>query len=139
MVLLYFEIFEEFEKANTKEGKINVLRKYNSPNFRLFFSYFFDPEVKFFNDIPKYKPAEEPEGMNWTTIEMEVPKLYRFMKGNPIAEKLTDKRRKELLTILLESLHAKEAKILINLFNKDLKIKYLTPNIVKEALGAVLL
>ena len=43
------------------------------------------------------------------------------------------KKQKELLLVLLESLHKDEAEILVKLLQKKLNIKFLTPSIVKEA------
>jgi len=132
--ILYFEIFEEFEKAGTKEDKINVLKKYDSNLFRDFFIYLFNPHVIFDVTIPPYKPAVEPAGLNWTYINNELPKLYRYIKDHPKrSPNLTDKKKESLLAVTLESLHAKDAEIFSNLLRKDLKIKYLTPNIIKAA------
>lgn len=133
--LAYFEIFNNFKEANTRESKIQVLRDNDSRNFRQFLKYFIDPNIQFYQDIPDYIPSAEAVGINWTNFDLEVPKLYRFIKGNETADKLSEQKRKELLLVILESLHAREAELLISLFHKDLEINYLTPDIIREAFG----
>jgi hypothetical protein len=90
--------------------------------------------VKFDVQIPEYKPAIEPAGLNYAYLSSEVPKLYRFMIGHPLrADGLSPKKQSQLLLVLLESLHKDEASLLIKLIKKDLGIKHLTMNLVMEA------
>jgi hypothetical protein len=42
-----------------------------------------------------------------------------------------------LLVVLLESLHKDEAGLLVNLFKKDLGVKYLTKQVVMEAFPGI--
>ena len=134
---LISEIFDDFVKAENKEGKIAVLRKWDHPTFRLFFEYLYNPKIVFDVSIPKYRPAKEPAGLNFTYIDTEIPKLYRFIKNHPQRIELRPEKLTNLLCIVLESLHKDEAEILVNLLNKDLKIKYLSPKLVKEAFPGI--
>jgi len=137
---LYSEIFGEFEKADTRVQKIDILRKYDHPRMRLFFQFLFSPRIVFDVDIPDYRPAVEPAGLNWTYLDTEVIKLYRFIENNVFGNQrtnITPERKKSLLITVLESLHKDEAVILVNLLKKDLGIKYLTPNIVSEAFPGI--
>lgn len=134
MIALYSEILDEFDKAETRADKIAVLRKHDHPRLREFFWYAFSEEVQFDVEVPKYKPAVEPAGLNMSYLHMEVPKLYRFVINHPKRTPgLNGSRQQNLLIGILESVHKDEAEILVKLINKDLKIKYLTANIVKEA------
>lgn len=131
---LYSEIFSEFEKAKTKEDRISILRKYDHPRFREFLVYAFSPNINFDAEIPNYKPASEPAGLNYAYLSTEVPKLYRFIKNHPKRPNgLTPYKQKQLLLVTLESLHKDEALLLVNLIKKDLKIQNLTLELVKEA------
>ena len=131
---LLHEIMDEFDQAKTREEKVNVLKKYDSKNLREFFVALFNETVQFDVEVPNYRPAPEPAGLNYLYLETEVPKLYRFVKNHPNRPKeLTAKKQKELLTVMLESLHKDEAALLIKLMKKDLGIKFLTPSLVKEA------
>ena len=42
---LFPEIFEEFEKAETKADKMAILRKYWHPKFQEFLEYAFNPQL----------------------------------------------------------------------------------------------
>lgn len=131
---LYSEIFEEFQKAETKEERIAVLKKYDHPRLREFLVCAFNPSIKFDVEIPKYRPAVEPAGLNYTYLVSEVPKFYRFIVGHPKRPaELTPLKQKQLLLVILESLHKDEAELLIKLFQKKLDIKHLTFNLIKEA------
>lgn len=126
---LYSEVLEEFVNAETRQDKIDILRKYDHPRLRLMFVYLYSDKVKFDVEIPKYRPAQEPVGLNWTYLHNELAKLTRFSTMSD----LPAKKKTELLVVILESLHKDEAKLLEGLLKKDLGIKYLTPKIVQEA------
>jgi hypothetical protein len=136
---LYSEIFEEFDKCTTKADRINCLRKYDHPRFRTFLQAAFNPNITFDVPIPNYRPAVEPAGMNYAYLDQEVVKLYRFAKGHPARpEGLTPEKQKALLTVILESLHKDEAALMVKMLQKDLQVKFLTVNLVKETFPGVL-
>lgn len=134
---LYSEIFEEFDKASTRTEKISVLRKYDHSRFRDFLIMSFNPKIEFNVEIPNYRPAVEPAGLNWTYLDMEMPKMYRFIKNHPASQHLTTEKKKSLLLVVLESLHKDEAELLVKALNKNLEIKFLTPKIISEALTGI--
>jgi hypothetical protein len=132
--ILYSEIFDEFNKATNKAERIAVLRKYDHPRFREFLRIAFDTTIKFDVEVPKYRPAVEPAGLNFTYLSSEVVKLYRFITGHPKRPSgFTPLKQKQLLTVILESLHKDEAELLVKLIKGDIDIKYLTKNLVLEA------
>ena len=132
--LLYSEIIELFQKAETRKDKIAVLQKYGSFSFQEFLYCAFHPDIKFDVEIPQYRPAVEPAGLNFTYLHNEMSKIYRFIVGHPKrSPDLTGKKQKQLLTVILESLHKDEAELFIKMFNKDLDVKYLSQQIVREA------
>ena len=131
---LYSEIFEDFDKAKNKQERLAVLRKYDHPRFREFLNYAFNPHVKFDVEIPSYRPAIEPAGLNSTYLSTEVTKMYRFIVGHPQRpEGLSDTKKRQLLLVILESMYRDEADLLCRLIKKDLGVKYLTLNLVLEA------
>ena len=136
---LYSEIFEEFDKATTKQERIGVLRKYDHPRFRMFLTAAFHPEVKFDVEIPPYRPAPEPAGLNFTYLDSEMAKIYRFLKNHPERpEGLTPDKARQLLLVVLESLHKDEADLLTRLIRKNLGVKHLTAKLVDEAFPGLL-
>jgi hypothetical protein len=136
---MYPEIFIEFQTAPTRKEKIDVLRRYDSGRFREFLFLMFSPNVEFDVEIPKtYKVNPEPEGMTMSTLHIEVSRLYRFIKGHPKkAVGLTGEKQKNLLINVLESIHKDEAELLIKVMKRDVKIPYLTAQIVKEAFPGI--
>ena len=133
---LYSEVFDEFEKAETKADRIAILRKYDHPRFRDFLSCALNPNIEFDVEVPKYRPAEEPAGLNFTYLDIEMMKIYRFIKGHPKRPPgLTPQKQKQLLLVILESLHKDEAEIMVQLVQKKFKVNHLTTKLVQEAYG----
>jgi hypothetical protein len=94
-----------------------------------------DTTIEYDVEIPKYRPAPEPAGLNYTYLSMEIDKMYRFIKGHPLrAEGLTSDKQRQLLVVLLESLHEKEAEILSNMLLKKFKVNFLTQKLIQKAL-----
>jgi len=132
--ILYSEILKKFDDAPNRAGKLAVLQKEGDPRFRDFLFYAFHPDIKFDIQPPEYRPAIEPAGLNFTYLDSEINKLYRFITGH--AKKSPDlkpNKQTQLLLVILESLHKDEAELLCKMFKKDLGIKYLTPRLIKEA------
>jgi hypothetical protein len=136
---LFSEIFEEFEQAETRADKIAVLRKYWHPRLQDFLEYAFNPNIQFDVEPPKtWRPANEPPGLNVTYLDLEVSKLYRFIKGHPhrSAELSTDANKKtKLLKVVLESLHPSESELLLKLIKKNLGVKGLTIKLIQESIS----
>ena len=133
---LYSEILAEFDTAPTRADKIAVLQKNDHPRFKSFLAMVYNPDIKFQVEIPEYRPAIEPAGLNYTYLDIEVPRLYRFILNHPKLEGavLDEKRKKTLKATTLESLHKDEAELLVKaITKKDLDVKYLTPRILREA------
>ena len=62
-----YEIFDEYEKAATKEDRIRVLK--NNRNYALLsvLKGTYDPTLQFVIDrIPLYKPSDAPPGLGYT-------------------------------------------------------------------------
>lgn len=132
---LYSEIFKDIELAVNKEQRIDILRRYDHPALRLFFEYLYNDKIIFDVEIPKYRPAPEPVGLNFTYLDFEIKKLYRYVKNEPRADVLSAKKKTELLTVTLESLHKDEAELLVGLIKKDIGVPHLTEDLIKEAYG----
>jgi hypothetical protein len=131
---LFSEIFDEFQKATTKQERISVLKRYDHPSFRKFLMYVIDTKIKFDVDVPIYRPAPEPAGLNYTYLDLEVEKLYRFIKDHPNRPQgLTADKQKQLLVVVLESLHKDEADVLSKVLKRKFEVPYLTKALVTEA------
>lgn len=134
--MLFHEIFQEFDKQTTREGRIAILQKYGANVwFKTFLNYAFNPKIRFdITQIPTYTPAVEPAGLNYTNLSNEMRRLYIFIVGHPKRTVKMDARKEaRVLSVLLSSLHKEEAKLLVGCFQKKLGVKFLTAKIVKEA------
>jgi len=72
---LYSEIFEDFNKATTKEERVAILRKNYHIRFAEFLQMAFHPEIVFDVAVPKYRPAIEPAGLNFSYLDTEISKM----------------------------------------------------------------
>lgn len=130
-----YEIFDEFEKAPTKQDKINILQN-NKNNYALknVLQGIFDPNIQFvFDKIPKYNISDAPTGLGYSNIHQEIGRVYLFQKDNPrVNPQLTQQRKEQLLIQILESLEAKEAEVFANMIMKKPPTKGLTKKIVQE-------
>jgi len=131
---LYSEILEKFNKAQTREERVGVLQKYGDARFQDFLLLAYHPDIQFDIEPPPYRPAPEPAGLNWAYLESEISKMYRFIKNHPAKPVglSTDKQR-QLLLVILESVHKDEAELIVKMFKKDLGVKFLTRKIIKQA------
>lgn len=135
-----YEIFDEFQNASSKQDKINVLAANWNPTLKLVLQLAFTPEIKWtVSGKPEsYKKPDTAPGISYSTLNAELRRLYMFQVGNPTAEKLTPKKREELLLILLESLEPREADIVDGIFKKDLGVKGLTFKFIRDNIPGVL-
>jgi hypothetical protein len=132
--LLYHEIIDQFNNTQKRSEKISVLQKHSDKNFITFLQYAFDPSIVFDVEIPNYRPSVNPAGLNETYLHNEVQKMYRFIKDHPKRPNgLTPQKQKNLLTVVLESLHKEEADLFVRCLKKDLKVPFLTPKLILEA------
>lgn len=132
---LYSEIFEEFEKATTKQERIAILRREGDERFRFFLQLAFNPAIEFDIVLPHmYRPAKEPAGLNYAYLDTEMPKMYRFIKNHPMRPpEFTADKTTQIILVMLESLHRDESALILKIFKKEFKVKNLTHNLIKEA------
>jgi hypothetical protein len=118
---LYSEILTEVENAKTKQEKIAILRREGDERFRFFLQLIFNPAIEFDIQLPHiYKPAKEPAGLNFTYLDNEMPKIYRFIKNHPMRPPTyTTEKTTQAISVLLESLHADEAALILQVFKKE--------------------
>jgi hypothetical protein len=134
MIKNIYEILEEFEAATTKADRQRVLAENASQHFLWVLKYTFDPQYQFYiKSFPKdyIKPDTFP-GIRYAGIESEIRRVYLFLKGNETADAMSLEKMNQVLVQLLESFEPQEAQIFVNMLKKDLQVKYLTYNLVKE-------
>jgi len=138
MQYLVSEVFEMIESAKTVAERKQILNKVNSPRFREVLKHIFGDYEWFVSDeseIPEWYPATEEKGYTPSNLYYEVRRFYIFYKET---EKVTHKRKQELLANLLESIHPDEAQVMIGMLLKTLKVKGLTKKLVNEVFPELL-
>lgn len=128
MILIY-EIIEQAKQAQTARDALEILKKYNTETLEQVLYFTYHPQAEWYvSEFPEqyHKPDTYP-GISYTNLYTELRRIYLFQKGHPDADKLSDKRRNELLLQILESMEPPEAQVFINIMKGDLGIKGLTP------------
>ena len=131
-----YEIFDDFEKASTKQERLDIIQKNLSKTLVDVLSLTYHPDCQWLiKEMPEsYRiPTDMLPGLSATQLSVELRKLYLFQKGHPKAEELTEEKRTQLLLQLLEALEPREAEVVIGIFNKDQGVKGLDYKFVKEA------
>ena len=129
------EILEKIHTAKSRKERIELLKQYECAPLKYILKAAFDNRIQFNVPITKkipYTPDEAPEGHSFSTLYMEYRKIPLFCVGGT-GERLSKTRREHLFIEMLESVHASEAELLINMINKELEIDGLTPALVLKA------
>lgn len=131
-----FEVFDEFEEAETKKDRMAVIEKNLSQTLVDVLQLTFHPNCQWLvTEMPdNYKiPDDILPGITSNSLAAQLRKLYLFKKGDATAESLTPEKRNQLLLQILESLEPRDAEVLIGIFQKDQGVKGLNYKFVKEA------
>ena len=131
-------IFEDVAKANSFEARQKVLLENESTPLKELLKYAFHPDIKFVlpPGMPPYKTIGSPEEYNPTYLYPNIRKFYLFVEGGH--EGLTQLRREQLFIQILESLHPKEAEVVIQVKDKKLNYRGLTYKLVKKTFPEIL-
>lgn len=123
MRLIIPEILALVEKAETKDEKIAVLRKNNSPVLQKLLQLTYHPEAK--TRLPEGEPPfrqekDLPVGYADSNLYQEARRLYIFYQ----ASNLPKIKLESLFIGILEGVHPTEAKLLCAVKDKDLTRLY---------------
>ena len=128
------EIFSAVSSERIKTKKIEILRNYNENFIKSVLIWNFDDSIT--SDLPPgevpISPKENADKSSSTNIRKEWSKFYNFVKGGNDA--MSSLRKETMFINILDTLHPKEAEILILVKDKNLTNKYnITKEIVSEA------
>lgn len=127
------EIFERMATVHSQKQKAAILREYNNKALRDVLKGGFDDSIEFIlpEGTPPYTPgsAENPG----SSLLKQSKKFRHFVKGGGRDE--ADAKIERIFVRLLESIHPKEAEIVIRMKDKNLRGMYhgLTKKLVEEA------
>ena len=133
--LSFHEILTKVNNAKDKPKKLEVLKKYDTNELRMFLKGAFDEKLEWLlpEGSPPYTPNEAPVGTEHTWLKQEVKRMFHFLKGgNP---QLSQMKRDNMFIQMLEGLCEEEAKLLVWAKDNELNKHYkgLTANLIKEA------
>jgi len=131
-----YEIFDEFEKAKNKKERMDVIGNNLSSTLVKVLELCFHPQYQWMiSDLPEnYKiPTDILPGITFDNLNSQLRRLYLFRVGDATAESLSNDKRNQILTQMLESIEPREVEIILGIFRKDFGIKGLDYKFVKEA------
>ena len=131
-------IFEDVAAANSIKARKKVLLENESKPLKELLKYAFHPDIKFAlpPGKPPYKTIGSPEEYNPTYLYPSIRKFYLYIEGGH--DGLTQLRREQLFVQMLESLHPKEAEVVIQIKDKKLNYRGLTYKLVKTTFPEIL-
>jgi|TARA_B100001971_G_scaffold193969_1_gene199528 hypothetical protein len=138
MALSIPRIFEEVAAANSIKARKEVLLENESKPLKEILKYAFHPDIKFAlpPGKPPYKTIGSPDEYNPTYLYPNIRKFYLYIEGGH--DGLTQLRREQLFIQMLESLHPKEADLVIQIKDKKLNYRGLTYKLVKTTFPEIL-
>jgi len=140
MHVLYSELFEQIDKAKTKEEKITLLKRNERPALRGLLKINFDPSVDMKlpeGEPPFRKETNKPAGYQETNLLTEYRRFYIWLDPKT---NLPRSKKENLFIEMLEGLHSSEAELICLIKDKKLTKKYksLKEEIVREAFPGLL-
>lgn len=126
-----FEILEEASKIKSVQERALFLRKHDSQTLRMILEGVFNPTINWL--LPKGSPPYKQNEITGseTLLYNFSRKLYLFVEGgNP---NLKPMRREFLFIEMLESVHPKDAELLIAMKDKTMPYKGITKSVLKQA------
>jgi hypothetical protein len=130
------EILEKTSGMTSRSDRIRMLQENNSVALQTVLRGAFDPSIKWL--LPEGEPPYKPNDLvdQEHIFYHECRKMYLFVEGgNPDLKQL---RREALFVQLLETVAAKDAKLLLAIKDKHLPYPGVTPDIIKEAFPGLL-
>lgn len=133
MELEVFEIFQQFSLKKTRKEKVQFLKDNGIPAVRDVLRGAYDTSIEW--NLPPGKPPYTPNKPE--SIPSSLRKQHRdfgyFVKGFKKSEGIKQYKRENMFIQLLESIHAEDALIVLNMVEKKAPYTGLTKKIVEEA------
>lgn len=130
-----YEILQQVSTAKNKAERVKIL-KANAETWPLLdvLRGTFDDTVQWNlpDGTPPYTPAEESSVP--TSLNKEHMKFKYFVKGLRESNQLHKLRRERMFIDMLETVHPRDAEVLVSMINKKSPVKGLTKKLVQEAL-----
>lgn len=131
--LQVFEILEKATKAKTREERIKVLQDNQIMPVLDILRGTFDDTIQWNlpDGAPPYTPNDESTPPS-TLLKQHLNFKY-FVKGLRESNSLNKIKREKMFIDLLESVHPRDAELVISMINKKSPHRYLTKKLVQDA------
>ena len=132
-----YEVFELFEKAETRKDKINVLKQHESWALKDVLKGALDPKIEWLlpkGEVP-YTPCEEH---STPSSLLRKNKDFRYVVKGGAGMQMPAIKREKIFLGIVESIHPKDAELVCAMINKKLPVKGLTVKIAQEAFPELL-
>jgi|TARA_R110000822_G_scaffold180740_2_gene320434 hypothetical protein len=129
---LVYEVLDAVEKATKKEEKIQILKQNDTWALKDVLRATYDDAIQFLlpPGAPPYIPSKE--GSIPSNLLKQHKNLTYIVKGGQ-GEKMPGFKREKVFINMLESVHPKEAELLLKMINKESLRKGITKKLVQEA------
>lgn len=128
-----FEVFEEYKKADSRESRLDVLKKYEDNwAFKDILRGSFDESLEF--NLPAGRPPFTPNKAESvpSTLLKQHKKFGNFIKGGNGDQTPAFKRENQFVQ-LLESVHPEDAEYVLKMVAKKPPCRYITKKLIQEA------
>ena len=132
MAKFVFEVLEQFEKTKDRKSKIQVLKENDSLALKSILAGAMDPKVEWL--VPKGPvPYTANEEHNAPSNLLSKYKEFRYVvKGGP-GERIPSYKRENVFLSILESIHPRDAELVVKMINKEKPCNGMTLKIIEEA------
>jgi hypothetical protein len=131
------ELFDRINELPTlTERKEELAKHINRPAVRALLKLAYDKSVDVMlpDSEPPYKPSDLAEGLTETRLDNEARRFDVFIRGWGY-DNLRQTKRESLFIGILEGLHAREAKIMVECFQHKYRLKGMTTPDINEVFG----
>lgn len=137
MALLVHEVIDQVRKARTKEKKIALLKKHESWALKDILRGTFDSTIEW--NLPGGEPPYTPTEAHSAPANLlkEHKQFVYFVKGLRESNRLTPVKRESIFIGLIEGIDPEDAKLVINMINKE-KPNGITRPVIEEAFPGLL-
>jgi len=128
-----YETLDRVSKAKSRTDKVSILQKESSNALRDVLRGTFDNVIQWnlpAGDVP-YNPASD-ESPPTTLLKQHMNFKY-FVKGLRESERLPSVKREKLFLDMVETIHPRDAELIVTMINKKPPMKGITKKLVQEA------
>lgn len=135
---LLHELFEEIQEAQSRADRIKIIKENDSFTIRTILQLAFNKsiELDFPSGAPPFTPSTAPTGLEPARLKNIIRSLGLCVKGN----KTPPMKKERTFINILESIHEKDAAIIIAAKDKSLSKLYskITENLVEKTFPSLL-